>query len=95
MQVIPREMFMQLVKKPDLVEAESGFVYEDFVVESMKIYVKYGTERIPAAYSEIKTALLQPKCPPIAFAGEGSSRAAFALEGGKCLKIAKKKAGIA
>ena len=47
------------------------------------------------AYKRFSSNFLSQHCPPIKLVGEGSSRTAYACEGGKCLKIAQSDAGIA
>lgn len=46
-------------------------------------------------YRIFKDDTLSKYCPPIKFVGDGSSRAAFACIGGKCIKVAKNDAGVA
>lgn len=43
----------------------------------------------------VKRSFLEENCPPIEFVGAGSSRVAYALDGGICLKIAISQAGVA
>ena len=50
---------------------------------------------IGTAYTRTKSTFLKENCPPIKFIGEGSSRAAYAMEGGLCMKLAMNEAGTA
>ena len=51
-------------------------------------------EALHDAYKFMKNNFLKNNCPPIEYIDEGSSRAAYALDGGQCLKIALSEAGI-
>ena len=105
-QLISREQILQLVKADGKVEeSENTFSYKDFC----KVHTEYiedgkhldrlndlddGEDAYMHAYSEVKSKYLKKMCPPIKYAGSGSSRAAFALAGGKCLKVAINTNGI-
>lgn len=57
---------------------------------------EYGTARLrPQVYNYMNTQVLNKYCPPIVLVGKGSSRAAYACIGGKCIKIAMNAAGVA
>ena len=106
-QLVSREHLLQLLKADGKVEeSENSFSYSDFC----KLHAKCiedgkrldfrgelddGEDKYSFAYDKVKETYLESKCPPIKFAGRGSSRAAFALAGGKCLKIATNSRGIA
>ena len=47
------------------------------------------------AYTALREDWLKKHCPPIKYIGKGSSRAAFAMGGGLCLKVACNEAGKA
>ena len=56
---------------------------------------EYGVDSLrPQAYEYIN-GRLAGYCPPIVLAGKGSSRAAYACVGGKCVKVAVNAAGVA
>ena len=85
MLVIPRAEFIKLAKKRPQVKESGGFTYKAF------------TDQLKTTDSDVyKTAVkwLEQFCPPIQFVGEGSSRAAFCMDGCACIKVAKNKAGI-
>lgn len=46
------------------------------------------------AYEKLRNGWIKDHCPPIRYLGEGSSRLAMAIDGGKCLKIATNDEGI-
>jgi hypothetical protein len=57
---------------------------------------EYGTKRLrPQAYNYMNAQVLSKHCPPIVLVGKGSSRAAYACIGGKCIKMAMNAAGVA
>ena len=58
-----------------------------------EIYDSY--KMVYSTYYTTKKHILKKLCPPIQFCGEGSSRAAYALAGGKCLKVAMEEKGVA
>lgn len=106
-QLVSREHLLQLLKADGKVEeSENSFSYSDFCkwhaecIEDGKRLdfrgeLDDGEDKYSFAYDKVKETYLESKCPPIKFAGRGSSRAAFALAGGKCLKIATNSRGIA
>lgn len=107
-QLVSREHLLQLVRADGKVEesSESTFSYEEFCkyhaecIEDGKRLdfrgeLDDGEDKYAFAYEKVKETWLESKCPPIKFAGRGSSRAAFALAGGKCLKIATSFKGVA
>ena len=53
---------------------------------------KYECESI--AYMMLRDGWIKDHCPPIRYLGEGSSRLALAIDGGKCLKVAINEDGI-
>lgn len=88
------EQLVELAKKP-LVEAEGANFFKAFSEEYKRIMKAPEGHGTFSAYQHLKNGFLKKHCPPIEFIGEGSSRAAYALDGGLCLKIAKKPAGVA
>lgn len=106
-QLVSREHLLQLLKADGKVEeSENSFSYSDFCkwhaecIEDGKRLDFRGElddseDKYSFAYDKVKETYLESKCPPIKFAGQGSSRAAFALAGGKCLKIATNAKGVA
>lgn len=57
---------------------------------------EYSTSKLrPYAYDYMNSQVLNKHCPPIVLVGKGSSRAAYACIGGKCIKIAINAAGVA
>ena len=78
---------------PDLTEGSKKFNYDDFIKDSLAIY--NDTDTVESAYRKVEKTLIKPSCPPIVLCGKGSSRAAFCISGGKCLKMAMTDAGIA
>ena len=106
-QLVSREHLLQLLKADGKVEeSENSFSYNDFCKYHAEC-IKDGKrldfrgeldddeDKYSFAYDKVKETYLESKCPPIKFAGRGSSRAAFALAGGKCLKIATNTKGVA
>ena len=106
-QLVSRKQLLELVKADGRVEeSENSFSYSDFCkyhaecIEDGKRLdfrgqLDDGEDKYLFAYDKVKDTYLESKCPPIKFAGQGSSRAAFALAGGKCLKIAINAKGVA
>lgn len=45
------------------------------------------------AYKKMKDGFLRDSCPPVEYISEGSSRAAYALDGALCLKVAMSERG--
>lgn len=105
-QLVSRKHLLDLVKDVGKIEeAENGFSYKEFLkvhaecIEDGKRLdfrgdLDDGEDKYSFAYDKVKETYLESKCPPIKFAGRGSSRAAFALAGGKCLKIAINAKGV-
>ena len=105
-QLVSKKHLLDLVKKDGKIEeAENGFSYKEFLkvhAECIKDGTRLdthsklndGEDKFSFAYEKVKETYLQSKCPPIKYAGCGSSRAAFALAGGKCLKIAINAKGV-
>jgi len=93
MQYVTLEQLQELAKAPDTVESKSIFDYSE-VVSEFETYLKQSKD-ITKAYSLLKNKYLKQHCPPIRYIAEGSSRAAYACNGGKCLKLAISNAGIA
>lgn len=102
MQMISREKLLKLVSKPDgIVESENvgqAFSYKDFLKESHKKLVEAKREdeyeKESLAYMALRDGWIKAHCPPIEYLGEGSSRLALAIDGGKCLKVAMNDEGI-
>lgn len=102
MQMISREKLLKLISKPDgIVEAENSgqaFSYKDFLKESHKKLAEAKREdeyeKESLAYMTLRDGWIKDHCPPIEYLGEGSSRLALAIDGGKCLKVAMNDEGI-
>ena len=106
-QLVSRKQLLELVKADGRVEeSEKAFSYDEFCkyhaecIEDGKRLdfrgqLDDGEDKYLFAYDKVKDTYLESKCPPIKFAGQGSSRAAFALAGGKCVKIATNAKGVA
>lgn len=100
-QIISFDKLVKLAKKP-IAEAEgsSRFWHKAELEHSsmLKTLIKdqHVDERaaLEKAYKLLKNGFLKDNCPPIEYINEGSSRAAFALDGGQCLKIAVNQAGV-
>lgn len=97
---ISKEKLFELAKGHDVVEAETKFNFNEFVAEWRKVYevakkdAKRDDDAVEWTYKDLKKGWLKAHKNLFKFAGEGSSRAAFAFPGGKCLKIAINKAGL-
>ena len=101
-----RKQLLELVKAAGRVEeSENIFSYAEFckfhdecIKDGKRLDFRGelddGEDKYSFAYDKVKETYLKSKCPPIKFAGRGSSRAAFALAGGKCLKVAVNFKGI-
>lgn len=76
-----------------VVEAEKAFSYREFVAKHRELLAS-GRGSIGAAWQAVNDQYLKNFCPPIRYVAKGSSRAAYALTGGKCLKIATSSVGI-
>lgn len=92
---------MKLIQQPiGIIEAESTSTisYKEFLdvsgktLKEAKKIDKYNCESI--AYMMLRDGWIKDHCPPIRYLGEGSSRLAMAIDGGKCLKIATNDEGI-
>lgn len=104
MQEISYEKLKKLAAKP-ISEAEGKQPYAelfDEVVNVHKTAYKKAKEKglsdrdsTQHAGFAIKRFIKLHKCPPVEYVGEGSSRIAFALDGGLCLKVAYNEAGKA
>lgn len=102
MQKISRDKLMKLIKKPDgiLDEASnaSAFSYTEFLKVSHAALKKASREdeddAEAIAYEKLKNGWIKEHCPPIEYLGEGSSRLAMAIDGGKCLKVVMNDEGI-
>ena len=107
MQIVTVDMLKQLagkkVNEADSSEAEVKKLFSEAVKSIIKtiddIEKNEDTRRmksvIGTAYTRTKSTFLKENCPPIKFIGEGSSRAAYAMEGGLCMKLAMNEAGTA
>lgn len=101
MQLVSREQLFALAKGRDVVEAEGTFSFDEFVAEWSKTYAaakkdaKRDDDAVEWTYKDLKKGWLREHKDLFKLVGEGSSRAAFAFPGGKCLKIATNKAGLA
>lgn len=85
---------LELLAKKPVAEAEGMDFWKEFM-QAYDSLAKRNKNNVEKTFSALRRGWLKDKCPPVEFAGEGSSRAAFALDGGLCLKIATSKAGIA
>lgn len=98
MQLVDKKVLEELAKRQAVVEAEE-FSYEYFAELWRKTYdtvaedFKTEDKRLTRTYRLMKR-YLKKSSPPIRFVGEGSSRSAFACDGGKCLKVAMNKKGV-
>ena len=93
MQLISLDKLEELVNAVDTVESASTQFKFDDVVAQLRSSLK--KTNITKAYNALKKTYLKQHCPPIKYIAEGSSRAAYACNGGKCLKNAMTNAGIA
>lgn len=83
-EIISRQHLNKLRGK-DFVKESETFDYKEFIAwHSKKLNDANDMESV---WPYVKQHL-KPLCPPIELVGVGSSRAAFALKGGKCLKVA-------
>lgn len=73
-------------------EVADGTRFKDLCEEYRKIQLLSAS--INRAYTTFVYKILS-RYEPIKFVGDGSSRAAFACVGGKCIKVAKNSAGVA
>ena len=102
MQMLSREKLLKLMKKPDRLldetEPNSTISYKEFLNVSHNALKKarreYGGDAEWFACEELKKGWIKDHCPPIEYLGEGSTRLAMAIDGGKCLKIASNEEGI-
>lgn len=102
MQMMSRDKLLKLMKKPDglLDEAErsNAISYREFLKVShdalKKARREYDGDAEWFACEELKKSWIKDHCPPIEYLGEGSTRLAMAIDGGKCLKIASNEEGI-
>ena len=102
MQMITREKLLRLMKKPDGIidESESGssISYKEFLKVSHDALKRarrvHDEDAEWFACEELKKGWIKEHCPPIEYLGEGSTRLAMAIDGGKCLKIAFNEEGI-
>lgn len=104
MQEISFEKLKKLAAKP-ISEAESKQPYAELFDEVVNVhktaYKKAKNNGLSDRDADehagfaIKRFIKIHKCPPVEYVGEGSSRIAFALDGGLCLKVAYNEAGKA
>lgn len=100
-QMISLDKLKKLAAKP-LVEREGSKFFDEFKQSWREeaAGVTASNEGMPPSavpgivYGKVKKGFLRDHCPPIEYIAEGSSRAAYALDGGLCLKIATSAAGI-
>ena len=100
--MMSRDKLLKLMSKPDglLDEAErNGTIsYKEFLKVSHDALKKARKEdEDDAEYiacESLKKGWIKEHCPPIEYLGEGSTRLAMAIDGGKCLKIASNEEGI-
>lgn len=100
--MLSREKLLKLMKKPEgfLDEAESNnaISYKEFLKVSHNALKKarreYDGDVEWFVCEELKKSWIKDHCPPIEYLGEGSTRLAMAIDGGKCLKIASNEEGI-
>lgn len=100
MQIISLEQLQELALHSTLHEDENDSIarlYDEFKKEYANIYKQIDAmgSLMPeeASYKIILEGWIKDHCPPIKLIGEGSSRAAFAFIGGRCLKIATNEIG--
>ena len=101
-QIVSLETLKKLAAKP-VAEAEkpgSHFFWEfndRFMDEIDFVHRKSSTlsrdSIMQRAYTKMKIGFLRDNCPPVEYISEGSSRAAYALGGGLCLKVAMSERG--
>jgi hypothetical protein len=102
MQMISRDKLLKLMSKPDglLDEAErnNAVSYKEFLkVSHIALNKARKEDEDDAEYiacESLKNGWIKEHCPPVRYLGEGSSRLAMAIDGGKCLKIASNDEGI-
>lgn len=103
-QTISLDKLKKLAAKP-LVEREGSKLFDE-LKSSLKAAEDTARAHIRAklapashlawmVYMEVRNGFLKQHCPPVRYISEGSSRAAYALDGGLCLKIAISEAGAA
>lgn len=104
MQEISFDKLKKLAKKP-ITEAKNTQPYAKLFDEVVNVYktayknaksdgLSDGDSDLQAGFA-IKRFIKIHKCPPVEYVGEGSSRIAYALDGGLCLKVAYNEAGKA
>lgn len=96
MLTISLDKLKKLAKKPvpeSSQEEQAGthffWQFNDFFIDCFD-----ETGSIEEAYSLAKNKFLRQHCPPVEYISEGSARAAYALDGGLCLKVAMSKRGV-
>lgn len=102
MQMMSREKLLSLMKKPngiiDESESSSSISYKEFLKVSNDALKRarrvYHEDAEWFVCEELKKGWIKEHCPPIEYLGEGSTRLAMAIDGGKCLKIAVNEEGI-
>lgn len=104
MQEISFEKLKKLAAKP-ISEAEGKQPYAELFDEVVNVHKtayrkakNSGLSNIDStrqAGFAVKRFIKIHKCPPVEYVGEGSSRIAYALDGGLCLKVAYNEAGKA
>lgn len=103
-QIISLDKLYKLAKLP-VAEAEGSKFFSKFKTAYTSAQKEFSKSKAGNAasqglmpdwtYRKLKQTFLKDNCPPIEYIGEGSSRAAYALDGGLCLKIAMSEAGVA
>lgn len=97
MQLVPRQTLMQLMRKPEgIEEVERSFSYNDLLQLTDELMKMNKSEEDPVweTYNDISKSWLKENCPPLKYLGEGSTRIAYGINGGKCLKLATCDEGI-
>ena len=97
MQLVSRQVLMQLMHKPEgIKETERQFSYKDLLELTDKLMKMNKSEEDPIweTYNDLSKSWLKENCPPLKYLGEGSTRIAYGINGGKCLKLATCDEGI-
>ena len=96
MMTISLDKLKKLAKKPvpeSSREEHAGthffWQFNDFFIDRFD-----ETGSIEEAYVLARNNFLRQHCPPVEYISEGSARAAYALDGGLCLKVAMSEKGI-
>ena len=97
MQLVPRQTLLQLMRKPEgIEESERTFSYSEFLeLTSVLLKDNEGSEDpVWETFNDLDKSWIKENCPPLKYIGEGSTRIAYGINGGKCLKMAMCDEGI-